>query len=607
MLSSSIRTAARRTLQWSARGSTLCSRLTKSKLSPRSFSISKTISSKILPFTTKSTYRPNKKELAFGALIAALLAQSFFGSESDFYEYRFIAKEGIDPDDLASFYGSEQFMDIFCMVPIVGQIMMRGGYFDDDGVVHTFGFPGELLVSMAFTDEMNEKTDTTDWFNKRERFKNVFLGKKMWDQVSNFGFHTLPNGRIEVYHTGEYFVGWLPIISLGVKIGFQIQARLVAWATEHHLNHRAFINETDEEEELEELSRTNHMLYFIKYHFWNDLKVVLGIGKEKIENATFLALGSTDEVEKITLPIKRAKTMARVQESLEMDKGLVRKEDFESIPTDNAYRMAQKVAMRKHYTLRLVHRKTTIRDMSNRNVDGTKKVYIHEVKHPDVESNVEKKTEPVNEESSNIKDEIHESVDNPESNSVNEEGKTIDVVEASIENASLENPESISTNEEGKKLNVVESSVECESLDNPESNSVDEEEKKFDVVEPRVEKDEGEMSAEIKNLSNVNESETESVVLTEKQKVLEKHESNAMNEDAKENVVDPNVAKNITRKKNERNPEVEKKSNWSEDETKTDALSQVVKQLDLEPIVEVEVMESLHANASEFKEGNNKI
>merc|ERR1712129_133411 len=123
--------------------------------------------------------------------------------------------------------------------------------------------------------------------------------------------------------------------------------------------------------------------------------------------------------------------------------------------------------------------------------------------------------------------------------SVNEEGKTIDVVEASIENASLENPESISTNEEGKKLNVVESSVECESLDNPESNSVDEEGKKISVVEPRVVKDEGEMSAEIKNLSNVNESETESVVLTEKQKVLEKHESNAMNEDAKENVVDP--------------------------------------------------------------------
>merc|ERR1712129_686049 len=135
----------------------------------------------------------------------------------------------------------------------------------------------------------------------------------------------------------------------------------------------------------------------------------------------------------------------------------------------------------------------------------------------------------------------------------------------------------------------------------------DEEGKKIDVVEPRVEKEEGEMSAEIKNLSNVNESETESGVLNEKQKVLEKHESNAMNEDAKENVVDPNVAKNITKKKNERNPEVEKKSDWSEDETKTDALSQVVKQLDLEPIVEVEVMESLHANASEFKEGNNKI
>merc|ERR1712241_378885 len=113
------------------------------------------------------------KKVAVGGLIGALVAQSFFGSSSDFYEYRFILKRNIDPDDLASFYGSEEFMEIFCILPIVGQIMMRGGYFDDDGVVHTMGVPGELLVSMAFTDEMNDE-GRTSWFNKRERFKDVF-------------------------------------------------------------------------------------------------------------------------------------------------------------------------------------------------------------------------------------------------------------------------------------------------------------------------------------------------------------------------------------------------------------------------------------------------
>ena len=34
--------------------------------------------------------------------------QYCFGSKENFYEYRFITKK--DPDDLASFYGSEDFM-----------------------------------------------------------------------------------------------------------------------------------------------------------------------------------------------------------------------------------------------------------------------------------------------------------------------------------------------------------------------------------------------------------------------------------------------------------------------------------------------------------------
>merc|ERR1712003_293481 len=376
---------------------------------------------------------------------------------------------------------------------------------------------------------------------------------KMWDQVSNFGFHTLPDGRIEVYHTGEYFVGWLPIISLGVKVAFQIQARVVAWATEHHLNHRAFIDDTEEDEELEELSRTNHILYFIKYHLWNDLKAMIGLGKEKIENATFLVLEGTDPDEKITLPIKRAKTMARVQESLSMDKELLRKEDSESLPKDNAYRMAQQVAMRKHYTLRVVQRKTTVKEMSNRNVDETKKVVIHEVKHPDVETNAEEVTELANEKISDTKDEINESVENIDPNSVNEEGKDLDVLKSSVE------------------------------------------------------KDESEMSSEVKKLSNINERETESDVLTEEQKSVDKYESKVMDEDGKQTEVDLNVVKDTTEKDNEKYPEVENTSNWSKDEIKTtEAIGEVVKQLELEPNVEAEVMESLHATSPELKDESNK-
>ena len=92
-------------------------------------------------------------------------------------------------------------------------------------------------------------------FNKRERFKDVFMGFKMWDMVTNFGFRTLPDGRCEVYHRGEYFHGNIPPVSLAVIIVFQIHARWLAWATEHHINHHAFTAETDEDEEIEELSR----------------------------------------------------------------------------------------------------------------------------------------------------------------------------------------------------------------------------------------------------------------------------------------------------------------------------------------------------------------
>ncbi len=47
-------------------------------------------------------------------------------------------------------------MELFCIFPFVGQIMMRGGEFDDEGTVHTMGIPGELQVSMVFSEEEDE-------------------------------------------------------------------------------------------------------------------------------------------------------------------------------------------------------------------------------------------------------------------------------------------------------------------------------------------------------------------------------------------------------------------------------------------------------------------
>ena len=94
-------------------------------------------------------------------------------------------------------------MSLFCVFPLIGQLMMRNGYFDEEGNVITTGIPGTLRVSMVFSDDTNEVTGETEWFNKRERFRNICWGWTTWDMVINFGFRTRDDGSIEVYHFGR--------------------------------------------------------------------------------------------------------------------------------------------------------------------------------------------------------------------------------------------------------------------------------------------------------------------------------------------------------------------------------------------------------------------
>lgn len=204
------------------------------------------------------------------AVVGISALQLTGGHEDNYYEYRFTTDK--DPDDLATFYGSEDFMDLFCVMPFVGTLMMRGGDFDDEGGFHTTGFPGTLSVNMVFSDEQNPQTGDIIWFNKRERFRDTLCDHVMWDTVMNFGFRSLPNGKIECYHTGEYFKGSSPPVSLAVKWLFQLHARWVAWATEHHLNHHAFTAETPCDEALEECSRKDMPLHLLRDHFLTDLK-----------------------------------------------------------------------------------------------------------------------------------------------------------------------------------------------------------------------------------------------------------------------------------------------------------------------------------------------
>lgn len=261
---------------------------------------------------------------------------STIGRTRMFYEHRFVVN--VDPDDLAGFYGGENFMELFCVLPFVGTLMMRGGEFDDEGTVHTTGFPGEMLVSMVFSDDENDRGQT-DWFNKRERFQDRFMGFTAWDMVSNFGFRTLPSGKLEVYHTGEYFVSNVPILGGIVYYVFTAHSYWLAFATSYHLKYYAFRSETDEEEEMEEMSRADlplHLLmnvlpYEIKSFFYGIVGVDPGPHPGKAESTKDYSVveDDEDEDEEEDVDEQRAihlqRVMTRVAADIEADKEYVRR------------------------------------------------------------------------------------------------------------------------------------------------------------------------------------------------------------------------------------------------------------------------------------------
>lgn len=198
--------------------------------------------------------------LVGGVGVATVLAlQSNYGIEHDKYFYDFTFETTADPDDLADLYGSESFMDIYSVLPFMGELMMRGGTFDEEGHVHTYGLPGTMEIDMEFTDE-DEPDGTTGRFEKREHFRNTAVGGRvvLWDMVANFGFEHREDGTCLVHHRGEYFYGPFPIHLL-----FRTHARYVAWATEQHINAGGAFGREGLEEEAE-AQRRNMPLHMAK-------------------------------------------------------------------------------------------------------------------------------------------------------------------------------------------------------------------------------------------------------------------------------------------------------------------------------------------------------
>ena len=211
---------------------------------------------------TNAEISPLQTKLAVGAgalTLGCVAGQTFFGSAEDFYDHRFVTEA--DPNALAEFYGNEDFMEIFCVFPFMVDFMMRSGYFDDNGHVHTFGLPpviSNMVVSMQFDereeDDGNGETNTI-CFNKKERFKcsDSLFGNTLWEMVQNFGYATREDGKIEVYHYGQKWQG--PFF---IRLVFQMHARYVIYATEQHVNSPRFLAQDEDEDEEDDLVAQRH-------------------------------------------------------------------------------------------------------------------------------------------------------------------------------------------------------------------------------------------------------------------------------------------------------------------------------------------------------------
>ena len=199
-----------------------------------------------------------------------------------------------DPNDLAEFYGNEDFMEIFCVFPFMVDFMMRSGHFDDNGHVHTFGLPpvvSNMVVSMQFDEREEEDGDgetNTVCFNKKERFKctDAFFGTTLWEMVQNFGYAQREDGTCEVYHYGQKWQG--PFF---IRLIFQMHARYVIFAAEQHLNSPRFLGkqEDDADEDAEIAQRHNipfHLLGQFLDGLEGDVQVQLAKAAAQVAKAS---------------------------------------------------------------------------------------------------------------------------------------------------------------------------------------------------------------------------------------------------------------------------------------------------------------------------------
>jgi len=197
--------------------------------------------------------------LAGLGLTGGTLVYSFnsLADSKDFFYQKFITNK--DPDAIVDFYSTEDFLQILGIFPFATHAILAGVVWDEKAE-QTNTVWNMMRISFDITEKEEEidGKDVVTFFNKRERFVQYIPYTKilLWDQVQNYGYRRLPDGRIEVSHQGESFYGPWP-----VKFLVQLHAQYVIWATEKHINSPIF---GTEDLEGNEHQRSNIPLHLAK-------------------------------------------------------------------------------------------------------------------------------------------------------------------------------------------------------------------------------------------------------------------------------------------------------------------------------------------------------
>merc|ERR1719410_153170 len=188
--------------------------------------------------------------MAFGGLVGRRLARSDSVRQEDsglgenVYEHRFVT-DIPNAEDLAEFYGAEDFMEVFGVIPSAAMFFLRRATFDEEGIAHTYGLPvGTLDIELKFTQEEEEDEDGEDEnivaFNKMMKWDNQspFSDVPLWNMRHDFGFREIEEGVFEITHKGSDYNG--PSF---LKWVWQAHSWYAAKATEIYINRPEFSQE----------------------------------------------------------------------------------------------------------------------------------------------------------------------------------------------------------------------------------------------------------------------------------------------------------------------------------------------------------------------------